>query len=208
MARYIGAKLRRVRRLGGYQIDVKSGARPLETKCRNLKQAPGQHGANPRRMSDNALQRDEKQKLRHTYEVLERQFRNYYKKAARMRGPTGENLVQLLESRLDNVVFRMGFAVTRAEARQLVSHKAILVNDIVVNIPSYQVRPGDVVSIRDRATKQTRILAALELREQRGPIEWVEVDAKKKEGKFSRLPDKSECAADINLNLIVELYSK
>jgi small subunit ribosomal protein S4 len=159
-------------------------------------------------MSDYAVQLREKQKVRRTYGVLEKQFRNYYKKADRRKGATGTNLLQLLESRLDNVVYRMGFGSTRAESRQLVSHKAILVNGAIVNIASYQVRPEDVVAVAEKARGQLRIQAAMQLSAQRSPIEWVDVDAEKLEGVFKRLPDREELPSEINENLIVELYSK
>jgi small subunit ribosomal protein S4 len=160
------------------------------------------------RLSDYALQLREKQKVRRTYGVLERQFRNYYKAASKRRGSTGENLLQLLESRLDNVVYRMGFGVTRAEARQLVSHKAVTVNGQQVNIPSYQVQAGDVVAIAEKARKQARVQDALALAEQFGFPDWIDVDAKKMEGTFKSVPERSDLPADINESLVVELYSK
>lgn len=206
MARYLGPKCKLSRR-EGTDLFLKSGVRPLESKCK-AEIAPGQHGQRRGRLSDYGVQLREKQKVRRIYGVLEKQFRNYYKEADRLKGATGSNLLQLLESRLDNVVYRMGFGSTRAEARQLVSHKAILVNGKVVNIPSYNVKPGDVVAIREKAQNQLRINAALELAAQRGFSTWVEVDAKKKEGTFKVLPERSDLAADINENLIVELYSK
>ena len=159
-------------------------------------------------MSDYGVQLREKQKVRRIYGVLEKQFRNYYKEAARLKGNTGENLLQLLEKRLDNVVYRMGYASTRAEARQLVSHKAIVVNGVVVNIPSFNVKAEDAVSIREKSKTQARIIAALELAEQREKPVWVEVDNKKLEGVFKRVPDRSDLSAEINEQLIVELYSK
>ena len=165
MARYLGPKLKLSRR-EGTDLFLKSGVRAIDTKCK-IEQAPGQHGARKPRLSDYGVQLREKQKVRRIYGVLERQFRNYYKEAARLKGNTGENLLALLEGRLDNVVYRMGFGATRAEARQLVSHKAIMVNGRVVNIASYQVSPNDVVSIREKAKKQSRVKAALELAEQR-----------------------------------------
>ena len=161
-----------------------------------------------RRISDYGLQLREKQKVRRTYGILEKQFRNYYKKAAKSRGATGEELLQLLECRLDNVVYRMGFGVTRAEARQLVSHKAIEVNGKTVNIPSYQVNPEDRISVREKARKQNRIVGALALAEQYGLSDWVEVDMKAMVGILKRKPERSDLAADINESLIVELYSK
>ncbi len=206
MARYIGPKCKLSRR-EGTDLFLKSGAKALDSKC-NLETAPGQHGARRGRLSDYGLQLREKQKVRRIYGVLEKQFRNYYKEAARLKGATGENLLQLLEQRLDNVVYRMGFGSTRAEARQLVSHKSILVNDSVLNIPSYQVKAGDVISIREKAKNQLRIKGALELSANRAPIEWVEVDANKLSGTFKNAPERADLSADINENLIVELYSK
>jgi small subunit ribosomal protein S4 len=206
MARYLGPKLKLSRR-EGTDLFLKSGVRAIDSKC-NLTTAPGQHGARRGRLSDYGLQLREKQKVRRIYGVLEKQFRNYYKEAARLKGNTGENLLQLLEARLDNVVYRMGLASTRAEARQLVSHKAITLNGKVVNIPSYSVSPEQVVAVREKAKKQARIVAALELAEQREKPTWVEVDAKKMEGVFKRLPERSDLSADINEQLIVELYSK
>ena len=206
MARYLGPKLKLSRR-EGTDLFLKSGVRAIDSKCK-LETAPGQHGARKGRLSDYGLQLREKQKVRRIYGVLEKQFRNYYKEAARLKGNTGENLLQLLEQRLDNVVYRMGFASTRAEARQLVSHKAILVNGRVVNIPSYVITPEDTVVIREKSKTQARIIAALELAEQREKPTWVEVDGKKLEGNFKRLPERSDLSADINEQLIVELYSK
>ncbi|MBG23313.1 MAG: 30S ribosomal protein S4 [Idiomarinaceae bacterium] len=206
MARYLGPKLKLSRR-EGTDLFLKSGVRAIDTKCK-LESAPGQHGARRGRLSDYGLQLREKQKVRRMYGVLEKQFRNYYKEAARIKGNTGENLLQLLEQRLDNVVYRMGFASTRAEARQLVSHKAVVVNGQVVNIPSFKVRPEDVVSVREKAKKQARIAAALELADQREKPVWLEVDANKMEGQFKRLPERSDLSAEINEQLIVELYSK
>jgi small subunit ribosomal protein S4 len=206
MARYLGPKLKLSRR-EGTDLFLKSGVRAIDSKCK-LENAPGQHGARRGRLSDYGLQLREKQKVRRIFGVLEKQFRNYYKEAARLKGNTGENLLQLLESRLDNVVYRMGFASTRAEARQLVSHKAIVVNGRVVNIPSFQVSPEDVVSVREKAKKQARISAALELAEQREKPLWVEVDAKEMQGTFKRLPERTDLSAEINEQLIVELYSK
>jgi small subunit ribosomal protein S4 len=206
MARYLGPKLKLSRR-EGTDLFLKSGVRAIDSKC-NLTTAPGQHGARRGRLSDYGLQLREKQKVRRIYGVLEKQFRNYYKEAARLKGNTGENLLQLLESRLDNVVYRMGLASTRAEARQLVSHKAIVLDGRVVNIPSYSVSPEQVVAVREKAKKQARIVAALELAEQREKPTWIEVDTKKMEGVFKRLPERSDLSADINEQLIVELYSK
>lgn len=206
MARYIGPKCKLSRR-EGTDLSLKSRARSLDTKCK-LDKAPGQHGDRRGRLSDYGVQLREKQKLRRIYGVLERQFRNYYQEASRQKGSTGENLLKLLESRLDNVVYRMGFGVTRSEARQLVGHKAILVNGKVVNIPSFQVRASDVVSIREKAKKQVRIQDALSLAEQYGFPDWVEVDAKKMEGTFKNVPERSDLPSDINESLVVELYSK
>jgi small subunit ribosomal protein S4 len=206
MARYLGPKLKLSRR-EGTDLFLKSGVRAIDSKC-NLTTAPGQHGARRGRLSDYGLQLREKQKVRRIYGVLEKQFRNLYKEAARLKGNTGENLLQLLESRLDNVVYRMGLASTRAEARQLVSHKAILLDGKVVNIPSYAVAPEQVVAVREKAKKQARIVAALEVAEQREKPTWIEVDTKKMEGVFKRRPERSDLSADINEQLIVELYSK
>lgn len=208
MARYRGPTCKLARR-EGTDLMLKSRTRPLDSKCK-ADQLPGQHGAGARRgkVSDYGLQLREKQKVRRTYGVLEKQFRNYYKKSAQMKGATGVNLLQLLEARLDNVVYRMGFGATRAEARQLVGHKAVLVNGEPVNIPSYQMKAGDTVSIREKSKKQLRITAALEIAEQIGFPEWVSVDAKGMTGEFKHVPDRDELPADINENLIVELYSK
>jgi small subunit ribosomal protein S4 len=208
MARYIGPTCKLARR-EGVDLELKSPARGLESKCK-LNQPPGQHGASRRvRLSDYALQLREKQKVRRIYGVLERQFRNYYKLAAKQRGATGENLLRLLESRLDNVVYRMGFAVTRAQARQMVSHKAIAVNGQTVNIPSYRVKPEDVVAIRDKAKEQLRVKEAVTLSQEMNLVPaWVEVDPTKLEGVFKAYPDRDELSAEINESLIVELYSK
>jgi len=206
MARYIGPKCKLSRR-EGTDLFLKSGVRALESKCK-AEAIPGQHGARRGRLSDYGVQLREKQKVRRIYGVLEKQFRNYYSEAARLKGATGENLLQLLESRLDNVVYRMGFGATRAEARQMVSHKAILVNGTVVNIPSYQVKAGDVVSVREKAKKQLRVQSALALAAQRGEPEWIDVDSDKLEGVFKSMPDRQDLSSEINENLIVELYSK
>ena len=206
MARYIGPKCKLSRR-EGTDLFLKSGVRALESKCK-LETAPGVHGARRGRLSDYGVQLREKQKVRRVYGVLEKQFRNYYKEAARLKGATGENLLQLLETRLDNVVYRMGFGCTRSESRQLVSHKAITVNGQAVNIASYQVKAGDIVSVREKSQNQLRINSALEISGQRTPVEWVEVDVKKKSGTFKAVPERSELSQDINENLIVELYSK
>ncbi|MEO0575050.1 MAG: 30S ribosomal protein S4 [Pseudomonadota bacterium] len=206
MARYIGPKCKLSRR-EGTDLFLKSGVRPLESECK-LEVPPGGAPARRPRVSDYGLQLREKQKLRRMYGVLEKQFRNYYKKAAQRKGSTGENLLQLLEGRLDNTVYRMGFASTRAEARQLVSHKGIEVNGSVVNIPSYQVDGGDIVSIREKAKKQLRIKSSLEIATQIGLPDWVEVDATKMVGTLKALPERDDILPDINENLVVELYSK
>ncbi|KZX84168.1 30S ribosomal protein S4 [Oleiphilus sp. HI0009] len=206
MARYIGPKCKLSRR-EGTDLFLKSGAKALDQKC-NLETAPGMHGARRGRLSEYGTQLREKQKVRRLYGVLEKQFRGYYKEAARRKGATGENLLQLLEQRLDNVVYRMGFGSTRAEARQLVSHKAILVNDNVVNIASYQVKAGDTISVREKAKNQLRVKNAVELAGNRAPVEWVEVDTSKLAGTFKSVPERSDLTAEINENLIVELYSK
>ena len=206
MARYLGPKLKLSRR-EGTDLFLKSGVRPIDSKCK-IEAVPGQHGARRGRLSDYAVQLREKQKVRRLYGVLEKQFRNYYKKAERQKGNTGENLLTLLEQRLDNVVYRMGFGSTRAESRQLVSHKAIMVNGGSVNVASYQVRVGDIVAVAEHAKAQLRISSALQLAAQRGGVEWVEVDPEKKEGVFKRLPDREELPQEINENLIIELYSK
>ena len=206
MARYLGPTCKLSRR-EGTDLFLKSGVRPLESKCRS-ESAPGQHGQRRGRLSDYGVQLREKQKVRRIYGVLEKQFRNYYKAAAKIKGNTGENLLSLLETRLDNVVYRMGFGSTRAESRQLVAHNAILVNGQKVNIPSYNVKVGDVVSLREKSKKQLRVQTALQLAAQRGEVEWVAVDSNKMEGTFSRTPDRADLPAEINENLIVELYSK
>lgn len=206
MARYLGPTCKLARR-EGTDLYLKSGVRPLESKCR-LDSAPGQHGARRGRLSDYAVQLREKQKVRRIYGVLEKQFRSYYKRADRQKGATGENLLTLLERRLDNVVYRMGFGSTRAESRQLVSHKSILVNGRVLNIPSYSVAEGDQISIREKSKTQLRIQGALTLVAQRAPVGWVEVDNEKLEGTFKVFPERADLPAEINENLIVELYSK
>ena len=208
MARYIGPKCKLSRR-EGTDLYLKSGIRPLESKC-NLETPPGQQGTGNKRgrPSDYSIQLREKQKVRRMYGVLEKQFRNYYKAAASRKGSTGENLLSMLEQRLDNVVYRMGFGSTRAEARQLVSHKAILVDGQVVNIASYQVQPNQTISIREKAKKQARIADSLQLAQQRGVPGWIEVDQKKVEGLFKAVPDRAEHPAEINESLVVELYSK
>ena len=206
MARYLGPTCKLSRR-EGTDLYLKSGIRPLESKCR-AEAAPGQHGARRSRPSDYAIQLREKQKVRRLYGVLEKQFRNYFKKADRQKGATGYNMLRLLERRLDNVVYRMGFGSTRAESRQLVSHKAVLVNGQSVNIASYSVSPGDVVSIREKSRNQLRIQGALAVAANRAPVDWVEVDVTKLEGVFRSHPERDELPQEINENLIVEYYSK
>ncbi|MDX9988377.1 MULTISPECIES: 30S ribosomal protein S4 [Thiothrix] len=206
MARYIGPTCKLSRR-EGTDLYLKSRGVSLEKKCK-LDKVPGQHGENKARLSDYGVQLREKQKVRRIYGVLERQFRNYFKEAARRKGSTGENLLELLECRLDNVVYRMGFGSTRAESRQLVSHKAISVNGQTVNIPSYQVKAGDVVEIREKSKKQTRIQDAVTVAEQIGFPAWVDVDGKALKGTFKSVPDRSDLPSEINESLIVELYSK
>jgi small subunit ribosomal protein S4 len=206
MARYIGPKCKLSRR-EGTDLFLKSRVRSIDTKC-NMEKPPGIQGERRRRLSDYGVQLREKQKVRRIYGVMEKQFRNYYKSAAQAKGATGENLLRMLEQRLDNVVYRMGFGATRSEARQLVSHKAIQVNGVTVNVASYQVRPEDVVSVREKARKQVRIQNALALAEQYGFPEWMEVDSKGMSGTFKRIPDRADLPAEINEQLIVELYSK
>jgi small subunit ribosomal protein S4 len=191
----------------GTDLYLKSRVRSVDSKS-NMEKVPGQQIDRRRRLSDYGVQLREKQKVRRLYSVLERQFRNYYKKADLAKGPTGENLLKLLECRLDNVVYRMGFGATRAEARQLVSHKAIEVNGQVVNIASFQVSVDDVISIREKSKKQARVQNALTLAEQHGFPEWVEVDLKGMSGTFKRIPERADLPAEINEQLIVELYSK
>ncbi|MCO5761780.1 MAG: 30S ribosomal protein S4 [Chromatiaceae bacterium] len=206
MARYTGPTCKQARR-EGVDLSLKSRARSIDTKC-NLEKAPGQAGDRRRRVSDYGIQLREKQKVRRIYGVMEKQFRNYYDLAAAQKGATGENLLRLLERRLDNVVYRMGFGSTRAEARQLVSHKGVLVNGKALNIPSYQVQEADVIEVRDNAKKQVRVQNALALAEQYGFVDWIQVDTKSLKGIFTRIPDRTDLPADINESLIVELYSK
>lgn len=206
MARYLGPKCKLSRR-EGCDLFLKSGVRDYKSKCKSEK-LPGQHGDKKPRLNGYGIQLREKQKIRRLYGVLEKQFRNYYKMAARQKGSTGENLMSLLERRLDNVVYRMGFASTRAEARQLVTHKAILVNDSLVNVPSYLVSPGDVISVRQKAKSQGRVQAALALSEQRTSCDWITVDTGSFKGTFSTAPTLTDLSADYNVNLVVELYSK
>jgi small subunit ribosomal protein S4 len=208
MARYLGPKCRLSRR-EGTDLFLKSGIRPLDSKCK-ADQVPGAAaaGRRPGRLSDYGVQLREKQKVRRMYGVLEKQFRGYYQKASRSRGATGEVLLQLLEGRLDNVVYRMGFGATRSEARQLVSHRAILVNGRSVNVASYQVQLGDIISVREKSKNQLRVKSAMELAQQRGFASWIEVDDKKLEGTYKSQPERSDLPSEINENLIVELYSK
>ena len=207
MARYLGPKCKLSRR-EGTDLFLKSGIKPLESKCKLEVPPGGIKGDRRTRLSGYGIQLREKQKLRRMYGVLERQFRNYYTKAAGRPGSTGENLLRFLEGRLDNVVYRMGFAATRAEARQLVSHKAIQVNGEAVNVPSYQCAAGDVISVREKSKAQARIAAALAIATQVGWPDWVEVDDKKFTGTLKALPDRDQILPDINENLVVELYSK
>lgn len=206
MARYLGPVCKLSRR-EGTDLFLKSRGKSLEGKCK-LDQRPGQHGAKRTRNSDYALQLRAKQRLRRIYGVLEKQFRNYYKDADMQKGATGQNLLNLLETRLDNVVYRMGFASTRAEARQLVTHKAILVNDALINIPSYKISAGDKVSIREKAKNQQRVKDSLGVAEQYGMPQWVEVNSKDMSGIFKSLPDRADLGSEINEQLVVELYSK
>lgn len=206
MARYTGPKAKLSRR-EGTDLFLKSARRSLESKAKDSK--PGQHGRiSGMRMSDYGRQLREKQKVKRMYGVLERQFRRYFAEAVRRKGNTGEMLLQLLECRLDNVVYRMGFGSTRAEARQLVSHKAITVNGRVVNIPSALVKPSDVIAVREKSKNQARIVDALNLAEQTGVASWCSVDKSKMEGTFKSVPDRGDLAGDINESLIVELYSR
>ena len=213
MARYIGPKLKLSRR-EGTDLQLKSGVKPFDVKTKKAGRVPGQHGNSQNKTSEYASQLREKQKVKRMYGVLERQFSNYYKEAARQRGATGENLLVTLERRLDNVVYRMGFGATRAEARQLVSHRAITLKKagrdefVRVNIPSIQVQDGDVIAVHEKSKEQLRIKNAVELATQRGIPAWLEVDHSKLQGTFKSTPERSELPAEINENLIVELYSK
>ena len=206
MARYLGPRCKLSRRERA-DLSLTSGVRSLDTKCK-LDTAPGMHGARRGRETEYGLQLREKQKVRRIYGILERQFSNYFKKAARLKGSTGENLLKLLESRLDNVVYKMGFGATRAMARQMVSHRAVLVNGKIVNIPSYLVAPGDVITIKESAKGQLRIQGALALAQGRPGCSWLEVDATELKGVFKQVPDRTDLPPDINEKLIVELYSK
>ena len=209
MARYIGPTCKLARREGA-DLSLKSPARAIDSKCK-LEQKPGQHGAVAKRgkLSDYANQLREKQKVKRIYGLLEKQFRNYYKKASTKKGNTGETLLQMLEQRLDNVVYRMGFAVTCPQARQLVSHKGVLVNGKAVNLPSYQVKAGDNIALTERAQKHLNVQEAVNLSQQMDLVpSWCEVDAKKFAGVFKAIPDRADLPSDINEALIVELYSK
>jgi small subunit ribosomal protein S4 len=208
MAKYTGSKCRQCRREGG-KLFLK-GEKCYTSKCavESRPFPPGQHGQRRTRLSDYASQLREKQKVRRIYGVLEKQFRNYYKKAVSTKGSTGDNLLQLLEGRLDNVVYRMGFSSSRSESRQLVRHNGISVNGARVNIPSYQVQPNDVISINEKSRAQIRVQSAMDLAQQRGVADWLDVDTKKMQGVYKTRPERSELPADINENLIVELYSK
>ena len=207
MARYTGPRCKLMRR-EKLDLSLVSSRKSADSKC-NLAVAPGQHGAKSGgKLSDYGIQLREKQKIRRIYGILERQFRKYFAEAERRKGSTGENLLKLLESRLDNVVYRMGFGSTRAEARQLVSHKSVCVNGNLVNIPSYLVKSGDVVSIAEKSQKQVRISESLSLSEQIGFPAWVDVNAKKMEGVFKTAPERNELSSDMNEQLVVEFYSK
>ena len=206
MARYLGPKSKLSRR-EGRDLLFKSGIRSYESKCRS-ETIPGQHGRRRGRISDYGIQLREKQKVRRIYGVMEKQFRNYYKLAAKKQGVTGDNLLQLLEGRLDNVVYRLGFASTRAEARQLVSHKAVKVNELSINIPSFQVSPGDIISLTEKAKNQERIKNSLELSLEREDCDWLEANPKEFSGIFKSCPEREFLDTDINENLIIELYSK
>ena len=207
MARYLGPKCKLSRR-EGTDLFLKSGIKPIENKCK-LNTIPGSMvGSRRERLSDYGIQLREKQKLRRMYGVLEKQFRNYYKKASNAKGSTGENLLKLLETRLDNMVYRMGFAVTRAEARQLVSHKAIMVNGSIINIPSYEVSASDEISVTEKAQQQLRVKNAVNIASQLGISEWLSVDLKKLKGTVSSVPEREDILPDINENLVVEYYSK
>jgi small subunit ribosomal protein S4 len=206
MAKYLGPKLKLSRR-ENQDLFLKSGVRPIDTKA-NLEKLPGQHSVKKSRTSDYGIQLREKQKVRRIYGVLERQFYNYYKEAASKKGNTGQNLLLSLESRLDNVVYRIGFGSTRAESRQIINHKSIAVNGKTVNLPSFQVRPNDTISVSEKAKKQARIKAALALSNQREKPAWIEVEQSKMSGIFRHTPERCDLSADISENLIVELYSK
>ncbi|WP_367670593.1 30S ribosomal protein S4 [Sodalis-like secondary symbiont of Drepanosiphum platanoidis] len=206
MARYLGPRLKLNRREGSDLLLI-SGVRSLDSKCK-IDKLPGQHGLHKSRISDYGIQLREKQKIKRIYGILEKQFINYYKEALRTKGNTSENLLKLLEVRLDNVVYRMGFGSTRSEARQIINHKTIMVNNKIVNIPSYKVIPKDIIKVRKKSIKQSRIQAALELSEQREKPIWIQVNKKEMNGIFTRIPDRSDLPSDINEHLIIEFYSK
>ncbi|QIV96598.1 SSU ribosomal protein S4P [Allofrancisella inopinata] len=206
MARYLGPKCKLSRR-EGTDLFLKSGVKAIDEKCK-MNTAPGQHGARKARLSDYGLQLREKQKVRRMYGILEGQFKKYYIEASRRKGNTGATLLELLESRLDNLVYRMGFAATRAEARQLVVHKGILLNGKTCNIPSAQIKAGDVVAVKEKAKNQLRIQNAVELAKHRKELSWIDVNTDTLEGTLKTSPDRSELSSDINEQLIVELYSK
>lgn len=206
MAKYRGPKCKLSRR-EDCDLFLKSGVRDHKSKCKSEKR-PGQHGDKKPRLSGYGVQLREKQKIRRLYGVLEKQFRNYYTIASRQKGSTGENLMSLLERRLDNVIYRMGFASTRAEARQLVNHKAILVNEKIVNVPSFLVNPGDTLAVRQKARTQGRVQAAVALSEQRPSCDWIIVDTASFKGTFSTAPTLTDLPSDLNVSLVVELYSK
>lgn len=206
MARYLGPRCKLSRR-EKMDLSLTSGVRSLDSKCK-LDTAPGQHGSRRGRETEHGLQLREKQRVRRIYGILERQFKTYFKKATRLKGSTGENLLKLLERRLDNVAYRMGFGSTRAEARQLVNHRSVTVNGKIVNIPSYLLAPGDIVAIREEARKQLRIQSALTLAQARPPCDWLEMDPTNFTGTFKNAPDRDRLPPDINEQLIVELYSK
>ena len=206
MSRYVGPKCKRMRRVG-MDLSLKSGSRPIADKCK-IEQRPGQHPNQRGKLTEYGEQLREKQRLRYMYGIQEKQFRSYYKKASFAKGVTGENLFVILESRLDNVVFRMGFASTRAEARQLVTHKAIMVNNVVVNVPSYMVKEGDNIQIREKAKKQDRIVDSLNTNFSKGICEWVEVLQEEMKGTFTRYPQRTELNLDIDESKVVEFYSR
>lgn len=206
MAKYLGPKLKLSRR-EGTDLFLKSGVRAIESKCK-IDRAPGQHGSRKLRLSEYGIQLREKQKVRRLYGLFEKQFHNYYKKAAKLKGNSGNNLLSLLERRLDNIVYRMGFGATRSESRQLISHKSVLVNNQIVNIPSFQVSLNDKISICEKSKNQTRIKASLELMTQRAKPDWLDVNIEKIEGFLKRIPVRSDILLDINEHLIIELYSK
>ena len=207
MARYLGPKCKLSRR-EGTDLFLKSGIKPIESKCK-LNSIPGSKvGSRRERLYDYGNQLREKQKLRRMYGVMEKQFRNYYKKASKLKGSTGENLLKLLEGRLDNMVYRMGFAVTRAEARQLVSHKSIMVNGRVINIPSYQVNASDEISVTDKGKEQLRVKNAVNISSQLGISEGLSGDQKKLKGVVNSIPEREDILPDIQENLVVEFYSK